>query len=808
MNSKITAVSKEKAPKKKRHSSVGRILFNCIKVLFLICFTLGVILAGILGGAAFAYISTSKPVTPEQLMLKGFTTHVYDSKGNEILALQGAQNREMVDEKDIPQYLKDAYVAIEDKRFYDHKGIDFKRFGSAVINFILPGGESHGGSTITQQVIKNVTGEDRRSIKRKVQEAWRAIELERNISKEQILEIYMNLIYMGENCYGVQSASQTYFGKDVKDLSLAECASLAGITNLPGKYNPFTAKGRENNLKRQKIILKEMLDLEFITQAEYDKAVKEEIVFAESNKRNKEVNSSQPYFVDQVILDVKRDLMANGYTEEMAIKTIYNNGLKIYTTMDSEVQKAMDEVFLNEKYFTKINKKTSQSPQAAMVIIDPKNGQVRAMYGGAGEKIGIPLNRATSMKRRPGSTFKPLAVYGPAINEGLITAATVIDDVPVYMDGPTKGLYPKNSGGANDYGGLTTIRNAIAKSVNVVAATVWRDYLGADLSLKYLSKVNINRDNERNLAISMGGLNEGVNPLLMAAAYVPFVNKGMYYEPTTYTRVEDMHGNVILEKKPEYNIVYDEAAAYIMVDMMKDVVNSSIGTGTRCKLQNGKMPTAGKTGTTDNNYDKWFVGFTNYYVGATWYGYDRQATIATEERNRAQEIWHDIMEKVHENLEPVDFEKPSGLIRKTICKYSGKLAGELCSKDPRGNAVKEEYFIKGTEPGEEDTCDVHVLAKVCKDSQDIFKRNFLAGDFCPPGSTLEQVFIHRKKPYTPLNPNDPYPADWKYELPAGEYCNVHGPSDVEPEPGNNSEDGSGNNSGGNSFLDWLGNLFN
>lgn len=802
MNAKKSAVSKEKTIKKKQHSSMGRIFRNCIRVLFLIAFTLCVIFAGILGGAAFAYIRTSEPVTSDQLMLKGFTTHVYDSKNKEILALQGAQNREMVDEKDIPQNLKDAYVAIEDKRFYDHSGMDFKRFGSAVINFILPGGVSHGGSTITQQVIKNVTGEDRRSIKRKVQEAWRAMELERNVSKEQILEIYMNLIYMGENCYGVQSASKTYFGKDVKDLTLAECASLAGITNLPGKYDPFTTKGRENNLKRQKIILKEMLDLEFITQEEYDEAVKQEIVFAESNKRNKEVNSNQPYFVDQVILDVKKDLMANGYTEDMAIKTIYNNGLRIYTTMDSDVQNAMDTIFLTEKYFSKVNKKTSQSPQASMVIIDPKTGQVKAMYGGAGQKIGIPLNRATSIKRRPGSTFKPIAVYGPAINEGIITAATVVDDVPVYLDGPAKGLYPKNSGGKNDYDGLTSIRNGIAKSVNVIAATVWKNYLGPDLSLEYLDRVNINRDKERNLAISMGGLNEGVNPLQMAAAYVPFVNKGMYYEPTTYTRVEDMYGNILLEKKPAYNIVYDEAAAYIMADMMKDVVNTSIGTGTRCKLQNGKMPTAGKTGTTDNNYDKWFVGFTNYYVGATWYGYDRQATISTEERNRAQEIWHDVMEKVHKDLEPVDFEKPSGLVKKAICKYSGKLAGELCSRDLRGNSVREEYFIKGTEPGEEETCDVHVLAKVCKDSQDIFNRNFLSGDYCPLESTSEQVFIQRKKPYTPLNPGDPYPTDWKYELPAGEYCNIHGPSDIEPE--DNSED----NSGGNSLLDWFGNLFN
>lgn len=499
--------------------------------------------------------------------------------------------------------------------------------------------------------------------------------------------------------------------------------------------------------------------------------------------------------------------MAIGYSEDMAIKTIYNNGLRIYSTMDSTVQKAMDDVFLNDEYFTKVNNKTSQSPQAAMVIVDPKTGQVRAMYGGAGKKVGIPLNRATSIERQPGSTIKPIAVYGPAINEGLITAATVVDDVPVYLNGVSYGLYPRNSGGKNDYDGLTTIHDGITKSVNVIAATVWKNYLGPDLSLKYLSRVNINRENERNLALSMGGMDKGVSPLQMAAAYVPFVNKGMYYEPTTYTKVEDMHGNIILEKKPSHNIVYEESTAYIMTNMMKDVVNSPDGTANRCKLQNGKMPVAGKTGTTNNNRDKWFVGFTNYYVGATWYGYDRQVSLSTNERNRAQQIWHDVMDKVHKNLKPTDFEKASGIVKKTICKYSGKIATELCQNDPRGNAVREEYFIKGTEPDDEDTCDVHVRAKVCKDSKDIFGRNLLAGDYCPAGSVIEQIFIQRKKAYTPLNPGDPYPTDWKYELPAGEYCNLHGPNsqdNTNANSGGNSQD----NSKDNSLLDWFGGLFN
>jgi len=798
MNSNNTAVSDTKTGKKKQRISVLRIIGNLIRILFFLGFTLGVILAGIVGGAVFAYIRTAEPITADQLVIKNQTTHVYDSKGNEIIALQGAQNREMVDISETPRYLKYAFIAIEDKRFEKHSGVDFVRFASAVINFVLPGGESHGGSTITQQVVKNVTGEDRRSIKRKVQEAWRAIVLERKLTKDQILEIYMNLIYMGENCYGVQSAAKTYFGKDVKDLTLAECASLAGITNLPGKYNPFTKKGRENNIKRQKTILHEMLELGYITQQEYDEAINQELVFAESNKRNDKTASTQPYFVDQVILDVKKDLMAIGYTEDMAIKTIYNNGLRIYTTMDSDIQKAMDQVFLNPEYFTKVNTNTSQSPQAAMVIIDPKNGQIKAMYGGAGEKIGIPFNRATALEKQPGSTFKPIAVYGPAINEGLITAATVIDDVPVYMDGVAKGLYPKNSG--NYYAGLTTIRDAITRSVNVVAAKVWANYLGPDLSHEYLKKVNINRDKERTVSLSLGGLSQGVSPLQMAAAYVPFVSKGIYYEPTTYTRVEDANENVILKKKPQYNIVYDEAAAFVMVNMLKDVVNSPDGTASRVKIQNGKMPTAGKTGTTDKNTNKWFVGFTPYYVGATWYGYDRNASLSSAELNRAQTIWHAVMEEIHKNLEPVDFEVPSGVVKRKICEYSGKIATDLCYRDPRGNAVKDEYFIKGTEPDEEDTCNVHVLAKVCKASTDAFGRYLLAGTYCPDSSTEEQVFVQRKKPFTPTQPNDPYPRDWKYELPAGEYCQEHGPEDLPSHFFNNNEPN-------NKFFDWFSDWF-
>ena len=341
MNSKTKAASgstkkgKKYAPLK---FAIKTILFT-IRILLILVISISVTIAGIGAGATFAWIKKAERIPPDQLMLQGFTTKVYDSDNNMIVSLRGSVNREWVDFKDIPQDLKDAFVSIEDKRFYDHPGIDVKRIVNAVLNFFGFGSSSAGGgSTITQQVVKNLTGKDRRSVERKVQEWWIAMDLESNLSKQQILGLYMNLIYMGENCNGVQSAAKVYFNKDVSELPLAECASLAGITNWPRRDDPFTTKGRENNIDRQKIILSEMLDQEYITKKEYDTAIIEELQFAMSNRQNSET-SNQSYFVDQVVYDVKRDLMAKGYSEKLAIKTIYNDGLEIYTTQATEVQK-------------------------------------------------------------------------------------------------------------------------------------------------------------------------------------------------------------------------------------------------------------------------------------------------------------------------------------------------------------------------------------------------------------------------------------------------------------------------------------
>ena len=812
MSPKAKPVSNEAAKAKKIQSPVKKFVFTVAKILIVFFVALSCAIAGILGGAIYGYIKTAQPIRDEDLEIKILTSFIYDSKGNVIAELTGKDNkdRELVLYDDIPQYLKDAFVAVEDERFFEHPGIDIKRIISAVIGYIKNGGNiEHGGSTITQQVVKNITGKNKQSLQRKVQEQWNAIQLEKRYDKWKILEIYMNIIYMGNSYYGVQSASKAYFGKPVSELSLAECAFLAGITNNPAKYNPFTEQGRKNAKERQELILGLMLKQKKIDENEYNQAMKEELKFADKDASDNNIKV-QSYFVDQVISDVTKDLMEQkGMSREMALTTIYNYGLKIYTTQDPDIQKAMDEVFNDDKYFpvtnskgTPINpeaQKAGEHPQAAMVVIDPENGQIKALYGGYGEKkASNTLNRATQTYRQPGSSFKPIAVYAPAIDLGVITPATVIDDVPVYMDNNNKGKpYPLNYD--HGYDGLTTIRNALKASINVVAARVWRDYLGPDRSIEYLKKVGINREDEKYLSLAMGGLNKGVSPLQMAAAYVPFVHKGIYYEPTTYTKVLDRNGKVLLEKKPEYHPVYSEAAAYLMVDMMQEVAKPKNSpyphSGTaypRVLLQKGKMPVAGKTGTTSDNIDKWFVGYTPYYVAATWYGYDNRVKpirLVNAEYNQAQIIWQAVMEKIHEGKEPISFPQPSsGLVKKKICIYSGKVATELCSKDPRGDATRTEYFIRGTEPKDSDLCDVHVMAKACKESKDAWGRTLLAGPYCPLESVIDRVFIQRKEPYTPTMPGEKAPKDIVYELPAGEYCVVHG----RPAAGTSNEYNTGN----------------
>jgi penicillin-binding protein 1A len=800
------------APKKtKKPSFAWKFIGAFFTCLFVLVVAIGVAFAGIVGGAIYGYIETAEPITEEQLIAKtsGKTTIIYDSKGTIIQKLTGKDNMdsEYVSDKEVPKYLKDAIISIEDERFESHNGIDIQGILNAGIGFaksIITSDNSatRGGSTITQQVVKNITGKTTRSIERKVQEWYAAIQLEKKMEKWQILELYMNLSYWGNSCNGVQSASKKYFGKPVQQLDLAECALLAGITNSPGKYNPFTESGRKNAKERQEIILAKMLELGKINQTQYNQAIKQELVYA-SKATSQKVTSVQSYFVDQVIADVRDALIKEKNVSYTAANyMIYGGGLEIYTTLDPSIQADMDAVFMNDEYFPLVNKMATRQmehPQAAMAIVDVQNGHVKALRGGYGKKeASNTLNRASSsqMKRQPGSIIKPIAAYAPAIDLKLLTPASIIDDVPAYMltGNDAARPYPRNYDWSHD--GLTTARNGLKNSVNVVAAKIWKDILGPDNSIEYLKRVGINRENEKYLSLVMGGLEEGVNPLQMAAAYVPFAHEGMYYEPTTFTLVLDGDGKEIINRKAaKFNIAYSEQTAFILTDMMKEVTKGRTSpyphSGTAARYVNEEiigMPVAGKTGTTSLNIDKWFVGYTPYYSAAVWYGYDNSGSepikIATEEYNQAQIIWSAVMKKVHEGLPQKDFEKPaSGIVQKRICIYSGKIATDLCAHDQRGNATKVEYFIKGTEPRDDDLCTVHVEAQVCTESHDTLKRNLLAGPYCPAESVVNKVFIQRTEPYVPVYPNEKAPKDVAYELPAGEYCTVHGAPDPATLPG-------------------------
>jgi len=784
-------------------SIVLKIILNVILVAFMLVIMAGSAMGGILAGGIYGLIRTTPVLEPSILKPTGLNSFVYDSEGNVIAELKREENRVWIDFEDIPKKLIDAYIAVEDKRFMEHNGIDPKRIGRAVITYIQhffnPSVEIEGGSTITQQLIKNLTKNQEVTIKRKIQEQWQAVQLEKGLTKEEILTYYLNNVPMGGNFIGIETAAKGYFGKDVRDLSLAECASLAGITNWPSKYMPINEENIKANLERTKMILGLMLEQGKITQAEYEEAMAEtENMHFKYNPEAGKVmqTSNQSYFVDEAIKAVKNELMKKyQYNEQAALDIIYNGGIHIYTTLQPKVQAALDEVFTNPEFFDYDNPRTAELPQAAMTIIEPTTGYVRGLYGGRGEKEGSVFNRATQAERSPGSSIKPILVYAPGIETRKITAATVVDDVPQYLNNKTPDkIWPKNVENKNY--GLTSARDGLFKSRNVVAALLLKDYVGIDTGLEYLAKVGIDRKEEQYLSIAMGGFNRGMTTLQMASAFAVFANKGVYTEPIFFTEVRDANGNVILTSVPKRHQVYSEQTIFIMDSMMKDVVTR--GTAAPYGIvkytetytdANGKekertitIPSAGKTGTSDETKDKWFVGFTPYYVGATWFGYDKAVTLTSEENTAALKIWNAVMTKIHKDmkLEPVDFftETPPNIVTRSICIDSGKIATDLCKADPRGSRVRTEYFIQGTEPSYSDVCTTHVKALACKDAKDAQGRMLLATEYCPPSSVIERVYIKRPVQYMPPFPNSPYPEDVVYELPEGEYCTIHGPSTV------------------------------
>lgn len=749
--------------KTKKKKKGGLILRKILKVIFIL-FLLGVlILAGLFIGLVFSIQNGAGALSKEDFEINNFTTYVYDMNGKEYTTLTGKENRTYASLSDVSPYFPKAFIAIEDERFESHKGVDIKRTLGATAKYILSkfgiGESSYGGSTITQQVIKKVTGEDDKSPLRKAKEIIRAIQLETWLSKDQIIELYMNLIYLGEGAYGVEAAAYTYFNKSADELTIAECALIAGLAQLPEGYNPYNYPDRAKT--KQGLVLGKMLELEYITQEQYDEAINQELVYS---KGSVELASSNSYFVDAVVEEVIEDLMdEKGVTRTMAQKMVYNNGLHIYTTINPEIQDILDEVYLDENYF-KTRSGYDPELQSAMVIIDYAKGNVVALVGGAGEKTTLRgLNRATQMTRSPGSNMKPIGVYGPGLEKGVLTAATTFDDVPTtYRLGATVWTI-KNYDGR--YRGLINIRKAIEISDNIVAAKALQEKVTTEYSYQFLKDLGITTMNasDRNspASLSLGGMSKGVTPLELAAAYGTIANNGVYVEPKLYTQVKDRNGEIVLEKQSEVRDVMSKENAYILTDMLKTVTTGSEGTARLAQI-NG-IDVAAKTGTTSDDKDRWFTAYTPYYVGAVWFGYDQPKYIDVAS-NPGTRVWKAVMAKVHENLPSARFIKPDGVVSVEVCRDSGLIATDACKHDRRGNRTTYELFNSknGTIPTE--TCNVHEYVAVCPDSYKLANPTCLR-----TVGTVQIVCLNRH--YEDGQPTIK-PWDYEYEIPTT-YCEYH-----------------------------------
>lgn len=660
-------------------------------IIFSVIFIFIVVVSGTLVGMYAAVSREIKDMNIRTLAQNTSSVICYiDENGHEqeLEQLSSDTRRIWIDSTQIPQVMKDAIVAIEDERFYNHGGFDFKRTIGATTKWVLSkvgiGSADYGGSTITQQVIKNITNEKDNTPARKVKEIMRAIALEKELTKDEILTMYLNIAYFANNCNGVEAAAQTYFDKTAAELTLAEAASIAGITQYPSEYDPFTHP--ENNIEKRNIVLMKMNELGYISDAEYQEAAASDLVLNSAGRSGADQMTS--YFVDQVINDVVRDLMEQkAYSEDFATRMVYNGGLKIYATIDVDIQDIMEDVFTDTSNFPT----TGMGAQAAMVVIDPYTGQVKGIMGGLGEKTNVRgWNRATQMTRQPGSSIKPLSVYSPAIDTGKVSEVTqVVDEEITIGDDKWK---PKNA--YSGFLGEMTVKEAITRSSNIPAVKIL-DMVGVQTSINYLrDKYHISTlvDQDRNYSsLALGGLTKGVTVEDMAAAYAVFANSGRYIAPHTYTKVLDARGNVILSNDSDSTQAISAASAFIMTDLLRSVVTSPYGTGGGAQLSS--MPTYGKTGTTDDDCDKWFVGFTPYYSAACWYGFDNPSSLSAAgvSGNPSVNVWRQVMSRIHANLNAKEISRPSGVVEATVCEISGALPTNSCPSITG-------YFVEGTVP--------------------------------------------------------------------------------------------------------------
>jgi penicillin-binding protein 1A len=854
---------------KKALNSLSGKLGNKFKILIIKLLVVAVILTGVVGccmafGVAKGIIDNAPDISSINVTPTSYATKIYDNAGNEIETLvKEGSNRVYATLDNIPLNLQHAFVAIEDERFYTHNGIDLKGIARAAMITIQTRSLSQGASTITQQLIKNTVFENfvnestMEKIQRKLQEQYLAIQLDASLSKDAILEKYLNVINLGNGNLGVQAAANNYFNKDVSELTLSECAVIAAITQSPYANNPI--RFPDNNAKRRKDTLDKMKELGFITQAEYDEAIADNVYdrIQDVHEQN-ESSSIYSYFTDALIDVVLQDLQEQkGYTYNQAVNVLYSGGLSIYSTQDTAMQEIADTILNDpanypektlvsislaitaldangkvhqfshntmQKYFqtdggvptftlTFDDEETANAyikqykdyleeqgyiisdenlqftiqPQISFTLMDQYTGEVKVIVGGRGDKqTSRSLNRATDTYRSPGSTIKPLADYGPALDIGGMTLATVFNDAPYYYKDGGKLVtnYEKN------YLGLMSMRYAIQQSRNVPAVKCLNTITPA-LGFSYLQKFGfttlvssenaINGNHDVIEALALGGMTHGVYNIELCAAYAAYANNGIYTEPVYYTKVYDHDGNLLLDNtEPETRRIVKESTAWLMTSALRTVMER--GTGFKAKLDS--QPAAGKTGTSNSNSDLWLAAYTPYYTAVIWTGLDDNSPITSAITVDHRALWAKIMNAIHADLPVKEFPtKPDNIVEVEVCSQSGKrpVAG-VCDQDPRGSCVQTEYFAVGTEPAEDDYCDVHVKYSICNETGE------LSTGTCP--SVTDHIYIQKPEENIIIPENAAsaaVPADQQYTVPENmttTFCHVHNTASTEPTTSN------------------------
>ena len=732
---KVPKNSKTKKEKKKKNRKHPKLIL-ALKIFIILFLLLCILVAGAIAAIFFGVFGNDFEITKEELVISASNSKIVDVNGNVIADLSGDEKRKIVTLDQMAPYLPKAYVAIEDERFYEHDGVDFKRTLGAILGKLTnKSASSGGGSTITQQLVKNITKDDETSglegIKRKIREWAKAYQVERMISKSQILELYLNILYVGGegNLHGVELAAEYYFGKNAKDLDLAECSFLAGINTQPNYYNPYklysesdTEEKRAERIKSRCLtVLKKMKETGAIENEEdYNTAVAKVEAGLAFQKLSTNINGVYSYHTDALIEQVIKQVMEEkNVSREIAENYVYGSGLTIYSTVDTNIQSNMEQEFAKVSTYQRTSTSSGAKTQAGMAVVDYKTGYVLGVVGGIGEKTEARgLNRATQSYRQTGSVMKPISVIAPGLQEKVIQASTVYNDSSTYF-----GNYkPKNY---NGFRGFVNIREFIKTSQNIPAVKIMAELTPAK-SIDYLRNMGITTlykngesdiYNDEGLPLAIGGLSRGISPLEMAVAYGSIANGGETITPTFYTKIEDSNGNVVMTPNQTRTRAISPQNAYITSTILQEPVRSG-GTATYCAISG--IDVAAKTGTTDGDKDRWLCGFTPYYSAACWYGYDQPETVVYHGTNPAGLIWDGVMTNIHRGKASASFTRPEGIVTATVCRATGCLANEGC------NPTYQEIFTSDNMPPK---CEGHGSQEVCKES------GKLANEYCPERET-------------------------------------------------------------------------